>query len=171
MNYAEIRKKLKAFYDAKCALKKEGVLRSERLTGEIGEWYAEKAYNASRAQTTSNRGWDLIQKINDDVKHRLQVKAHAKRRENKATWTPVNPKNFGDFDRLIIVVMRDDYLLKEWYDIPSDKLNWLSVKSGSARIVHWQGAKDNGFKVDISKLPNGSSLHEFIADEFEIDIA
>ena len=169
MSYPEIKKKLNALFEAKVALRADGVLRSERITGEIGEWFAEKAYDGNRAQATSNKGWDIIQQVTADKKERLQVKAHAKGRDNNARWTEVNPDRFDNFNRLIIVVMGDDYLIKEWYDIPSKDLKWLSVKSGGARIVNWDDANEGGFKKNISELPNGKSLSEFIAvDDFSL---
>ena len=99
--------------DAKEELRSLDVFRSERLTGEFGEWFAERLINAKRAASTSQTGWDLLGANGE----KIQVKTHAKGDKNKARWTEWN-YSAGAFDILMILVFTKEYKLKEAYRIP-----------------------------------------------------
>ena len=113
-------KKVQEVYDAieslnraKEDLRKLDVLRSERLTGEFGEWFAEVFFDAPRADSTSQSGWDLVSRNGD----KIQVKTHAKGDNNNARWTEWKYQS-KEFDILVILIFTKELKLKEAYRIP-----------------------------------------------------
>lgn len=58
--YQLIKTNIELLINAKNQLKELNVLRSERVTGEFGEWFAEELTGAKRAKSTTQKGWDLI---------------------------------------------------------------------------------------------------------------
>jgi hypothetical protein len=80
--YKKVRSAVQQLIRAKNNLKSLGVLRSERLVGEFGEWFAEQLISGERATSTTQSGWDLI--CNGK---KYQVKTHAKSESNGARWT------------------------------------------------------------------------------------
>lgn len=156
----ETRALLTTLYRTKEALRQKGVMRSERFTGELGEWLVEVAYRAKRASATSQRGWD-VQAETDGKISLLQVKTHAKGKKNSARWTELRPECLELFDRLVIVVLSDDYFIKEWFDIPKEALRSMLTQSGKSWIVRWDDAKAHA--QDLRRLPGAEALGEFNA--------
>jgi hypothetical protein len=149
---------LNTLYQTKVALREKGVMRSERFTGELGEWLVEVAYQAKRALATSQRGWDVQAEV-DGKASLLQVKTHAKGKRNGARWTEVRPDCIGQFDRLVIVVLSDDYFIKQWFDIPRNAVQSMLTQSGKSWIVKWDDAL--AYEKDIQMLPGGKDLVDF----------
>lgn len=58
--FTEVREALNQLVAAKKRLRALGVIRSERFTGEVGEWFVEMLFDGTRAQRTSQKGWDLL---------------------------------------------------------------------------------------------------------------
>jgi hypothetical protein len=106
------RNELDKIAEAKKALERIGVLRSERLTAEIGEHIANELFGYERARTSSNKGWDLLSGRGE----KIQVKAHAKGPSNRCSTTFI--RDFELFDVLVIVVMTSDYRIKVIYRMP-----------------------------------------------------
>jgi hypothetical protein len=129
----EIRNLLDQIALAKHKLFESKIIRSERLTGEIGEYLAELQYPAARrAGTTSNKGWDLILPCGQ----KIQVKTHAKGAGNNARWTEV--RHLEAFDILLIVVLTPNYLLRELYEVTRDKLKTLAkVNARNVATISW----------------------------------
>ena len=153
------RELLEIIYEAKALLKQKGVIRSERFTGELDEWIAEQAYGGKRAKATSQKGGDIELKIASEHQ-RLQVRTHAKGKSNKARWTEIKPDSIKHFDRLIIIVLSDDYFIKEWYDIPKKALRKpIITKSGKTWIVKWDEAK--AYEKNLASLPNAKQVMIF----------
>ena len=107
-----VRSELDKIAEAKNNLEMMGVLRSERLTAEIGEHIASELFGYERARTSSNKGWDLLSGPGE----KIQVKAHAKGSSNRCSITFV--QDFELFDVLVIVVMTSDYRIKAIYRMP-----------------------------------------------------
>jgi hypothetical protein len=153
-----VRELLVTLYETKAALRKLGVLRSERLTGELGEWLVETAYYGTRAKSTTQTGWDIkVSKGGQEV--RIQVKAHAKGQKNGARWTDINRGSLDYFERLVIVVLSDDYFVKEWYDIPTPVLRQVLVPTKKSHVVNWESVK--AYAVDWRKLPGAAGILNF----------
>jgi hypothetical protein len=155
-----VRDLLSALNEVKAQLRAKGVIRSERITGDIGEWLAETAYGGKRAKSATQKGWD-IEVRSSETCQRLQVRSHAKSKGNNARWTDIKPDSVELFDRLIIVVLSDDYRVEEWYDIPRESLRRLLVQSGKAWVVKWDDAKRH--MLAIGDLPNASAIQSFNA--------
>jgi hypothetical protein len=153
-----VRALLNTLFETKAVLRELGVIRSERFTGELGEWLGEIAYNGKRATVTSQKGWD-VEAAENGIKSFLQVKAHAKGKNNNARWTEIDPNSLELFDRLIIIVLSDDYFIKQWLDIPKESLRKILIKSGKSWVVRWDDAKTHS--KNWQELPGGNGLSEF----------
>ena len=122
------------------------VIRSERLVGEMGEWLAESIFGGRRADSSSQKGFDII---NNDRK--VQVKTHAKGDDNNARWTEFKYEK-GDFDELIIIIMTKEYRLKEVYNIPEEVVFERINESKKQRVVDWDAYPE--YAIPLDKLPN-----------------
>ncbi len=144
----QIRQALDKLHSAKQELKSLGVIRSERLTAEIGEYIASTIFEAELATSTSNKGWDM--KTSDGI--RIQVKAHAKGLDNHYGYTHV--PDFKPFDELVIVVMTPDYRIKAIYKISSKEAQNKSKWNDKAQRfeVPWKSLENN--KVTIETRPS-----------------
>jgi hypothetical protein len=154
----DIRKLLNSLYEAKVQLRVKGVIRSERFTGELGEWLAECAYGGTRAKATTQKGWDVTVPTTSGS-DLLQVRSHAKGKTNNARRTEIKPDSIDLFDRLIIIVLSDDYFIKEWYDIPRDALRTLLTQSGKSWVIYWDEAKAH--KKALDELPYNKQVQDF----------
>ena len=122
-----IREALQKLNSAKEKLKSLGVVRSERLTSELGEYFVSQLFNYTRAESTSNKGWDM--KSLDGKK--VQVKAHAKGWDNHYGYTHI--PDFDLFDELVIVVMTPDYRIKYVFQMSSQEAQKKSKMNVKAR--------------------------------------
>ncbi len=143
MNPQEIRKYLDQLSTAKRALFEGKVIRSERLTGELGEYLAVLQLGGRLAAGTSNKGWDLLAEIDGKPDQRVQVKAHAKGKGNAARWTQFT--SIEAFDYLFIVVLSPDYHVRELYLVSSPELQRRQLakfnKETKKWIVYWDDLK------------------------------
>lgn len=151
--YSKIRAAIDSITSGKRTLFELGAIRSERLTGEIGEYYVSEILNAQRAGTSSQKGYDLLL----DGK-KVQVKAHAKGEGNGARWTEFKYSQ-GDFDILVIIVMSQDFLISEFYQIPAESVFARINEKKKQRVVDWDNFTD--FKIDLLKLPNEAAVRAF----------
>ena len=144
--YIKIRRALDDLVEAKRKLRECGVLRSERFVGEIGEWFVKSILEAKRAETSSQKGWDLLL----DGK-KIQVKTHAKGDDNNARWTEIKYDKEA-FDELIVVIFTKEFHLKEFYRIPINIVMQRIVPSGKQKIIKWDDLNDH--QVQIDNLPH-----------------
>jgi hypothetical protein len=82
----EVRRLLTKIYEAKNALRKLDVIRSERFTGELGEWMAETACKGARAKLERRRDGTLklsMEADSDYCKSRRMRKATRIRRDGR----------------------------------------------------------------------------------------
>lgn len=167
---------LRDLANAKQTLRNLNIIRSERLTGEIGEYIASiQLPCAEHAATTSNKGWDLLWKDPASGNQmRIQVKCHAKGPKNTARWTVI--KHLDDFEILMIVVLSHDYQLKELYqilvkDVQDRTENNLDRKEFT---VYWDKFKD--FKIDPNEKVKAifekvtTDAEELVLDDEEVDM-
>ena len=153
-----VRQLLGTLYETKTVLRQLGVLRSERFTGELGEWLVEVAYQGKRAEGTTQKGWD-VEVSADGTRSLIQVKTHAKGKKNNAEWTEVRPDCLELFDRLVIVVMSDDYYVKRWFDVPKLVLRKALVQSGKSWVVYWDDVAE--YAVKWTALPGAEAILDF----------
>jgi hypothetical protein len=146
MNIEVIRSAINKIVDGKNTLRKLGVIRSERLIGEIGEWIGKSIFGGESAESSSQKGYDLVI---DGKKY--QVKAHAKGENNNARWTEFKYEK-GQFDYLVIIVMCSDLYLKEVYCIDEETVFSRLNLSKKQRVVDWDNYTD--YKIPLAKLPN-----------------
>ncbi len=118
------------------------VTRTVKLTSEIGEWLVNEIYQGKMATSSTQKGWD----IKADGK-RIQVKAHAKRKDNTAQWTVCN-YNEQLFEEFVIVVFSEDYRLKKIIKLSFEELMKKSNKSGNRRIIYWKDCIQNEINLD-----------------------
>jgi hypothetical protein len=149
----EVRECLNSLVKAKQRLRDLDVIRSERLVGEIGEWLVESLFGGSRAESSSQKGFDIVK---DNSK--IQVKTHAKGDDNNARWTQFGYKR-GEFDFLVIVVMSKELYLKEVFYIPENvTIDRIDTKK-KQRVVDWDKYKD--FSIPLDQLPNQDLVQLF----------
>lgn len=138
---------LNQLFEAKQTLWSLGVLRSERLTGEIGEYIVGSLHGYRRALSSSNKGWDL----QSECGKKIQVKAHAKGFLNGYRATMI--KNFDRFDSLSIVVMEPDYRIKSIYEIPSEQAKMIAKpRAGGDFELPWRLCEE--FQVTHQNHPH-----------------
>lgn len=126
------------------------MLRSRRFTGDLGEWYVERLYGATRTQSQTQKGWDLL----DDRGQRLQVKAQS--------YDPTNAWNYLDtpaelFDRLVVVVLNADFTLRDLYDVPADALPG-ALRLGTERRPSYHFRDLTPWRIDARTLPGAPAL-------------
>jgi hypothetical protein len=153
-NYRDVRDALNQIVSAKQILRNLKVIRSERFTGELGEWFVGEMYNALPAASTSQKGWDLM--LGD---RRIQVKTHAKGDGNNARWTELGKYTEEDFDELIIVVFTKEFSLKELYKVPVKDA--ISHVKGKQRVIGWNDI--SRFKIKLKNLPKQDLVKLFCA--------
>ena len=152
-NYKKVKETLYKLANAKQDLRELGVIRSERLVGEIGEWFFTAIYGGKRAQSTTQKGWDV--KLNGK---KIQIKTHAKGDKNNARWTVINFCE-DDPDELVIVVFTKEFCLKEFYRVSSKVLVNYIETSGDRKIVYWD--KIAKWKIELNKLPKQRVIRLF----------
>ena len=126
---------LKNFSQSKKILRECGIARSERIVGEIGEWYFIQLFGGKLAPTTSAKGWDV--ECQDGKK--IQIKTHAKSSNNNARWTEINPSSLSHFDELYIFVFSQDLILRSILFKKSVNIYFkTNKKEESSGIVNWK---------------------------------
>lgn len=152
--YALAREAIDHITSGKQALRNLKVIRSERLVGEIGEWFAEELLGAKRADSTSQAGYD--NRLGD---LKIQVKTHAKGDDNNARWTEYRYDR-GVFDELIILVFSKEFYLKEFYRIP-EEIAYNSVdRTKKQTVLKWDNM--NSYRIELDDLPNQNLVMQFI---------
>jgi hypothetical protein len=144
--YQTVRQYLDSLVEAKRRLRELDVTRSERLVGEMGEWLAESIFGGRRAESSSQKSYDII---NNDRK--VQVKTHAKGDGNNARWTEFKYQR-GEFNDFIIIVMTNGYRLKEVYHIPEEIVFERINEAKKQRVVDWDAYPE--YAIPLDELPN-----------------
>jgi hypothetical protein len=99
-------------HEGMACLRSLGIIRSQKFGADFAEWLIAELFRGRLADNKTQRGWDVLA---DDK--RISVKSHAKAQTNHTRWTDVG--NLCLCDRLAIVVMTEDFLVRELYDLPS----------------------------------------------------
>ncbi|WP_276974966.1 hypothetical protein [Flavobacterium filum] len=126
------------------------ILKSKHdFTSQIGEWLVETIYNGRRADSSIQKGWDV------EVDGRLiQVKTHAKSRDNHNRWTSINKNDTEDINELIIIVFSSDYKLERFYQVPWS-IAMSRLETRNKRILRnqlsWSNIED--YRINLDSLP------------------
>lgn len=139
------------YASAKKRLRELSIIRSERVLGEIGEFYFLQLFGGTAANATSQKGWD----ISWDGK-RVQVKSHAKSSTNPAEWTNISlydPERPG-FDLLFLLIFTQDLVLSRIY--------WCGGRplQAGTRVVKWR----NLDPFPLTDIPDGEFLQKLKAN-------
>jgi len=136
-------------------LRTAGVIRSWRLTGDLGEWYVEQLYEAERATRRDQKGWDLRLPTTGE---RLQVKTQTHDPQAKWNYLESDPEQFN---RLIVVVLSDTLTLRDLYDIPVEKLRTI-LRRGTDKKLSYTWNDLEPWRVELKNLPGYAALRELL---------
>ena len=123
---------LDAIVRARRTLAELGVVRSQRLIADFGEWFGCQLLGVELASSRTQAGWDI-----GTSNRRIQVKTHAKAATNRARRTTLN-KDELDFDELLIIVLNEDYRIRSIYLIPHADVLRLAPLSRGKRLLEWR---------------------------------
>jgi len=136
-------------------LRTAGVIRSWRLTGDLGEWYVEQLYEAERATRRDQEGWDLRLPTTGE---RLQVKTQTYDPQNK--WNYLE-SDLEHFDRLVVVILTGFLTLRDLYSIPVSKLRPI-LRLGKDKKLSYSWNDLEPWRVDLKSLPGYAALRELL---------
>ena len=140
--YETVATALDQLRDAQRSLIQQDVLRSKRVTGDLGEWLASEILGVPRCENLVQTGWDL-----EGDGRRIQVKA-----SSRAATNPTRRTDFGSefrFSVLALVVFDEDYLLREFYLAPVEEVEKLTTLNGGRKSIKWNELEP----FEIRKVP------------------
>ena len=150
-DYSLINIHLKSYIENWGNLKQVGIIRSKKdFTSQIGEWLVAEMFDGVIAEKHNQIDWDI--RTSDG--RQIQVKCHAKEKENNNRFTYIKKNPTERVDELIIVVFTEDYKLKEFYQAPWEEAQALIKITGVTKKkeeISWNDLKR--FKIPIDKLP------------------
>ena len=132
--------------DAFSVLRRCGVIRSTRLVGDLGEWYVATLFDGQISQSQAQKGWDILER---STGQKLQVKTQTFDPKNQWNYLTTSPEHF---DRLIIVLLTDTFLVRDIYDIPTTEVDQV-ICIGKENKPRYRFKDLLRWRVDISKLP------------------
>jgi hypothetical protein len=141
--FLKVRNCLNQLTDLAKELQALGVIRSQKIVSDYGEWIACRLLKGTPSDSRTQKGWDI--KVGD--KH-IQVKTHAKAQTNRTRWTPI-PKT-PDFHELLIIVLSPKYLVSDIFLVPVKDCKTLRDKSGNYWKLSWN--KIDEFRFSGEKL-------------------
>jgi len=128
-----------------------GVIRSRKLLGDLGEWYASLLFGFELAAGLSQKGYDCVC---PKTGKKIQVKTDRKGNGQNATvWMPEwNPESDSQpFDDLVIFWLAEDFRIKECYRLSIEQLtakNFSKMKSGKLNLT---GPQLNKLEFAVSR--------------------
>lgn len=137
--------------DAFTALRQSGVVRSKRLVGDIGEWFVSTLYDVGLPLSQTQKGWDLLEQ---STGQRLQVKTQTFDKTNQWNYLTTEP---ALFDRLLVVLLNDTFLMRDLYDIPTIELQRV-IRVGKEKKPIYYFKDLTPWRVDISRLSGYTNL-------------
>ena len=148
---------VRALAEAIKLLRATGVIRSRRITGDLGEWFVAQLYDGERPPSQTQKGWDVRLKADGA---RLQVKTQS--------FDPLNQWNYLDtdpslFDRLVVVVLTEAFTIRVIYDVPSVRLGEV-LRVGKEKKPHYHFSDLEPWRVNPATLPGYSQLKSIIED-------
>lgn len=132
---SQIASSLRDLCAAQETLQRLGIIRSQRVVSDFGEWFASKLLSMQLCSSRTQRGWDL-----EIPGKRVQVKTHAKAEGNRARRTTLR-KNALDFDELAVVILSNTYRVRTVYLVPRGAVETLAPYNDGKRILFWSALK------------------------------
>ncbi len=139
---------IRNYVRSKKQLRELGIANTERqIVSEIGEWLVLQLFGGERAANRTQPDWDIM----SDNK-RIQVKSHAKGKNNNARYTKIKYLEDADIDELIIVVFSQDLIIKEFYKILWSEAQEFIRRNNVKPVIYWNDLQN--YKINIRELPN-----------------
>lgn len=99
-------------------LRENGVIRTNRVVADYGEYIASKNLGLSLNKSPSQKGYDAT----DAQGRKYQIKARKDMPYNKATIFPADLNKLDDVDYLIYVGFSDDWKVRDLLKIPKNEI-------------------------------------------------
>lgn len=156
---------LKQLSNLEAELRSLGVLRSRKLLGDLGEWYASLLFGFERVTDLSQKGYDCVC---PKTAKKIQVKTDRKSNGKSAVvWMPeYNPKSKAQpFDELVIFWLAEDYKIKKCFRVPAKQLttkNFTKMKSGKLNLT---GAQLDKLGLAVNRVTVNNDVAEMVFGE------
>lgn len=153
---AEEIKAVQALAGAVSLLRASGVIRSARIVGDLGEWYAEVLFGGTRAKVQTQKGWDIAVEGSGD---RLQVKTQRYDKGNRWNYLDGDP---ALFTHLVVVVLTDDFRIRAVYKVPTAELQPLlrTESTTKRRTYHWDDLEP--WRIDLRSHPQAAAIADLV---------
>jgi len=127
----DIRNEVKKFGEIFSLLKKEGVVKSRRIVGDVGEFYACDKLNLSQPSNKNHKGWDAVDKNNMTYEIKTRRVYQSERRKSK-TWR-VNGLVGKKADFLVLVILDKAFRCNGMWKMPL--ANIINPKSANLSSI------------------------------------
>lgn len=119
---SEIATEIKKLAESMKRLRELGVIRSQKIVGDIGEWIAAVLFDGVIADSKNQQGWDIKCEVGN-----IQVRAHAKAEGNNTRNTRITGLS-EDCAMLAILVLTHDFRISQVFVVPSEEAKRLATK-------------------------------------------
>ncbi len=138
-------------------LQEEGIIRSRRVVGDIGEYYAYKRLNLQLCDNKNERGLDAINQdgLTFEIKTR---RVYDSERRNSETRR-INNLTENKADYLVVVTLNRDFECSGMWIMPMG--NIINPKSANLKIVNTTVGVKNLVPSQISWLSTGEKFISF----------
>jgi len=99
-----IRNEIKKFGKIFLSLKKEGVVKSRRIVGDVGEFYACDKLNLDPSPNKNHKGWDAVDKNNNET-YEIKTRRVYQSERRKSETRRVNGLVDKNADFLVLVIL------------------------------------------------------------------
>jgi hypothetical protein len=134
---------LQRIADAMERLRSLGVIRSQKVVSDIGEWLAATLLGGNLADSKNQKGWDIT-----CGKAHIQVRTHAKAGTNKNRFTRVADVCAGQ-DDLAVVVLSPRFLVDRIFVVPNHEVRERANKKGA---LSWKSIAS--FEIKSDSVPS-----------------
>lgn len=128
-----------------------GVIRSQKIVGDVGEWIAAALFGGRIAEAKNQKGWDLACDMGN-----IQVRAHAKSEDNRTSWTSIAGLP-NDCKELAVVVLTHELKISRVFRVPTAEAKRRARKERLA----WSAIGE--YEVLVESLPAFKKLLPLVA--------
>ena len=113
---SKLRKILKGYYQSIEKLRNNKFIKTYKVVGGIGEFFASKICNLTLQSNSSAKGFDAI----DKMRKKVQIKTRHSHKFNPrvTTFRPFSKLNKQLFDYALLVILDEEYWVKEIWKVP-----------------------------------------------------
>lgn len=148
-----VAEELRTISKSMAKLRELGVIRSQKLVSDLGEWIVATLLGGSLAGSKTQKGWDV-----ECAGQRVQVRSHAKSENNPNQWSPA-PTNPTGCDDLVIVVFSERLQVEQILRVP------IAVATQRAKNGRLQWRSIQKFKLRPSDFLAYENLRPLFAEE------